>query len=161
MIYSSSRKIINLQTYLLREKNNFSQESLIDPVLNQLDTKSLKMYFWLVLSQNLDVEIKKATKSSQFLLQVLQAGYPKLLRVFVDLFSKLSLTSTDDISVEMSLIMKTLSVFESAYVSRVLSRMLDTVGSLVPEKTSKTNPGTEEAIKLIRSMARYFILIAN
>jgi hypothetical protein len=121
-------------------------------VLGHLQCSGLRAHYWQTLSQNFDKEIRAATKLNPVLLQILQFGYPKLLRVFTDLFSKIALLVGSENN-DTAVLVKTLSSFENAYVSRTLTRMLDTVNHLIPEKgVTKNNPSTEEASKLCRSI---------
>jgi cell fate (sporulation/competence/biofilm development) regulator YlbF (YheA/YmcA/DUF963 family) len=155
-VYKYASHLHILDGFLSRKKDNVSQETYLQSVLTFMNCTSIRSHYWHVLSIHLDKTIRTATKNNPVLLQILQFGYPKLLRVFVELFTKISLLSgsEEQKSAETAVIMKTLSSFEHAYVSRTLTRMLDTVNSLIPEKgLSKGNPSTEEANKLCRSMS--------
>lgn len=95
-IYEHACKVQTLETFLSRKKDNFTQITYLQNVVDYMKCSSIRSQFWIVLSQNLEKEIRLATKGSQFLLQVLQAGYPKLLRIFLDLFSKIALLRGSD-----------------------------------------------------------------
>jgi conserved oligomeric Golgi complex subunit 5 len=153
-IYNCASHIQVLESYLSRKKDNFTQISLLQNVLTTLGYPSLRSQYWQILSQNVDKEIRAATKSNPVLLQILQFGYPKLLRIFSDLFSKVALLTGNEEQKETAVLKKTLSSFENAYVSRTLTRMLDMVNTLIPEKNGmKSNPSVEEANKLCRSFS--------
>jgi hypothetical protein len=155
-VYKYASHLHILDGFLSRKKDNVTQETYLQSVLTFMNCTSLRAHYWHVLSIHLDKTIRTATKNNPVLLQILQFGYPKLLRVFVDLFAKIALLSgsEEQKTAETAVIMKTLSNFEHAYVSRTLTRMLDTVNSLIPEKSiSKGNPSTEEANKLCRSIS--------
>ena len=52
--------------------------------------------FWISLDEMLDLNLKNSTKTSQFLLQVLVAGYPKFKRIFNDLGARIELFGYGD-----------------------------------------------------------------
>ncbi|KAI8898021.1 hypothetical protein BC833DRAFT_620715 [Globomyces pollinis-pini] len=154
-IYTNACQLHTLEQYLTRRKNIVSQKSYLEIVLQEFKWTSLKNPFWTQLSQQLEDQIKKATKGSQFLLQVLQAGYPKLLRIFTDLFSRIQLLNgSNEKNPETVLLMKTLSSFEAAYVSRSLNRLLETVNVVIPERaTNKAFTNSEDANRLSRTIS--------
>lgn len=103
VIYSHTSKIHTLESYLCKRNDPVTHVKIMTQVekatRRRLEVKgkwSLRAYFWCGVCGDLDGEIKNATRQSQFLLQVLQAGYPKLLRIFLDLFSRIKLITGDD-----------------------------------------------------------------
>ena len=102
--------------------------------------------------------------ASTFLLQILQAGYPKLLRIFHDLFERIVLVDRDvsyyyiHLRSENNPFMKILVPFEAAYISRSLTRLLDSVNSAFPEKSSKTFSSKDDVEKLCRTFSGFFKL---
>ena len=100
-IYNHTSKINTLESYLSRKNDSTSRVFLLEYVKSEMkglqsQEEGLKAFFWRILCENLDIQLKAATKSANFLLQVLQAGYPKLLRVFTDLFGRIKLSTGDE-----------------------------------------------------------------
>jgi conserved oligomeric Golgi complex subunit 5 len=140
IIYTFGSSVHLLEQILARKQETLSTESYLDQINAHLGTSSLLVYFWKHVSTHLDKELKQATKSSTVLLQVLQAGYPKVLRIFHDLFQRFALLATSNSEPETSgeaAVMKILASFESAYISRSLSRILEAVNTAFPDKLTK------------------------
>jgi hypothetical protein len=122
-----------------------------------LGISSLLDYFWKKVSLILDKDLKTSTKASNIILQVLQAGYPKMLRIFHDMFVRIASLNTigrssvGDLSPEKT-ILKILASFESAYVSRSLSRLLDAVNSTFPDRNSR-NLNRDDVDKIQRTIS--------
>ena len=152
-IYTHTSKINSLEVFLSRKNDSASRVFLLQYVKSEMkglmnEDEGLKSYFWRILCENLDIQLKAATKSANFLLQVLQAGYPKLLRIFSDLFGRIKL-STGQEEFGHVLINTTLKPFETAYISRSLTRLLETVSQIVHKGT----PNREDAQKLARTIS--------
>eukprot|EP00118_Oscarella_pearsei_P006866 m.32029 g.32029 ORF g.32029 m.32029 type:complete len:168 (+) comp31589_c0_seq2:2739-3242(+) len=113
--------------------------------------------------------------ASTFIKQAFESEYPKLLRLFNDLGSRLSqrqpiiiqsttLNPTDpptDVSITKCLeksaaysFGKTLSHFEAAYIARSLSRLLDSVNVVFPAG-SKLPPSKDEIAGIVKTMTKY------
>ncbi|KAI8912894.1 hypothetical protein BC831DRAFT_554770 [Entophlyctis helioformis] len=160
VIYNHAAKLYLLDTVLSRKRDPVSRVSFLEEVV-QLIGGPLAIVFWRVLAQTLDKEIKLATKASQFLLQVLQAGYPRFLRVFHDLFTRVALISghtfnETEKSPESQTLLKILASFESAYVSRSLTRLLDVVNMAFPEKPhpgQRTVVSRDDVDKIVRTVS--------
>ncbi|KAJ1343648.1 hypothetical protein BSLG_001796 [Batrachochytrium salamandrivorans] len=157
VIYAHALKLYLLDKVLKRKWDPVTRVSFQEGV-TQLIGGDLPSIFWTTFSQILDRELKISTKGSQFLLQVLQAGYPRLLRVFHDLFTRISLVSGNtfnetDKSPESQTVLKTLASFESAYISRSLARLLDVVNSVFPDKPApgqRPSASREDVDKIVR-----------
>ncbi|KAJ3328066.1 Conserved oligomeric Golgi complex subunit, partial [Kappamyces sp. JEL0680] len=152
-IYAYTSKIHTLESFLSRRSDSSPQTFLLQYVLKELAEKmhpqsTLKSYFWTRLCCTLDDEIKKCTRAATFLLQVLQAGYPKLLRIFNDLFARIRLVTGED-AFGKEFTERTLQSFEAAYVSRSITRMLETVNQIA----AKGPPNREDAQKIARTMS--------
>lgn len=149
VIYEMAFKMHTLESFLSRRNDSTTQTVLLEYVVKELskhfkgDCKTVKQYFWKGLRDVLDLEIAVATKTSQFLLQVLQAGYPKLLRIFLDLYSRIKLVSGDEIQ------LLSLNSFETAYVTRSLTRLNEAVSNIVQKGT----PNREDGVKLSRTVS--------
>ncbi|CAG8518320.1 242_t:CDS:10 [Cetraspora pellucida] len=87
-IAESCSKIYTLEYVLANEKDEITQVSYLDEVAKTLDG-GLIQHFWKTLSLNFERELKEATKGSPSVRQAFTTGYPKLLRLFQNLFAKL------------------------------------------------------------------------
>jgi hypothetical protein len=95
-LYDHAVRIHRLENFLAKRKDNVTQTLYVDQVLSSLKCTRLKSHFWNRIAVVFEAEMTKATKTLHFLQQVLQAGYPKLLRIFLDLFAKISLISGEE-----------------------------------------------------------------
>ncbi|KAJ3254207.1 hypothetical protein HK103_007452 [Boothiomyces macroporosus] len=127
----------------------------IEEGLKDAINSEVREYFWKAVSTTLEQEITAATKGSQFLRQVLEAGYPKLLRVFLELFNRVALlnNSQQNESNETALLLKTLSSFEAAYISRSSTRLLESVSSILPDRNVVRSLSAEDANKFFRTIS--------
>ncbi|KAJ3321260.1 hypothetical protein HDV06_004485 [Boothiomyces sp. JEL0866] len=153
-IYKFACNVHNLEAFLSRKKESISQSTYLDVVVLSLNAE-VRTYFWKAVSTALDQEITAATKGSQFLRQVLEAGYPKLLRVFLELFNRVALLNNtkEKESNETTLLLKTLSSFESAYINRSSTRLLESVASIFPERNVVKSLSPEDANKFFRTIS--------
>jgi hypothetical protein len=85
-------------------------------------------------------------KASAWLQQALSTGYPRLLRIFHDFFSKIAMhTETvytrDQQSPEAVLVLRSISTFETLYLSKSTTRMNETVsGALASYLSARGSP---------------------
>lgn len=121
--------------------------------------------------------------ASTFIKQAFESDYPKLLRLFTDLGSRFlsqnppivvqtaaavtaAAVPTDppkDVCITQCLesssvrsFDKTLSSFEAAYVTKSLSRLLDSVNVAFP-LSSRNPPSRDDIVGIVRIMARYYL----
>ena len=101
----------------------------IQPYVEGFEKKNkignITTWFFELLAEKLDSVLGVATKNSRFLTQILQAGYPKLLRIFHDLNQRILLLSKNDLAAEKVLLV--LHQYEVIYVSRSLTRLYELV----------------------------------
>ncbi|KAJ3298510.1 hypothetical protein HDU79_010246 [Rhizoclosmatium sp. JEL0117] len=128
-----------------------------------------------MVSLNFEKEIRSAVKSSSFFHQIFQVGYPKLLRLFHDLFSRLTVTNVSGavtpasssqpavseeasrFASDSSVLLKALSSFETAYLRESLARLLEPVNQAFPEKPiagNRTVATRDDVEKLLRAISR-------
>ena len=97
--------------------------------------------------------------------QTFQTEYPRLLRLFHDFLSRIAILNghlgSDFVkNSESKAILKVLSNFESAYLSKSLTRILDPINMCFPERVgglSKISPKKDDVDKIIRVIGLYFI----
>ncbi|KAJ3015917.1 UNVERIFIED_CONTAM: Conserved oligomeric Golgi complex subunit [Siphonaria sp. JEL0065] len=182
IVYENTVKVYLLERVLSRKKDPLSQVSYIDQVSGSMEGNLIK-YYWKIISLNFEKEIRGAVKSSSFFHQIFQVGYPKLLRLFHDLFSRLTVTnvsgtnasgvtaqsptstqnpfSGDDsinsgkFAAESSVLLKALSSFETAYLRESLARLLEPVNQAFPENAGNRKVATRDDVdKLLRAISR-------
>ncbi|KAI9339588.1 Golgi transport complex subunit 5-domain-containing protein [Obelidium mucronatum] len=182
IVYENTVKVYLLERVLSRKRDPITQVSYIDQVASAMEGSLIK-YFWKAVSLNFEKEIRAAVKSSSFFHQIFQVGYPKLLRLFHDLFSRLNVTnvagtgspttsgpmpsstathSSDDTIIgtgkftsESSVLLKALSSFETAYLRESLARLLEPVNQAFPENTGNRKAATRDDVeKLLRAISR-------
>ncbi|KAI8842668.1 Golgi transport complex subunit 5-domain-containing protein [Chytriomyces cf. hyalinus JEL632] len=92
IIYEKTAKMYLLERVLSRKRDPLSQTAYLDHVAEGMDG-NLVRYYWKAVSITFEKEIRSAVKSSSFFHQIFQIGYPKLLRLFHDLFIRLNVTT--------------------------------------------------------------------
>ncbi|KAI8912420.1 hypothetical protein EDD86DRAFT_201305 [Gorgonomyces haynaldii] len=101
--------------------------SLLMPHDRQLIGQELGIlleWFWKSFNQSMGQQVKASGQQSPILLQVLQAGYPKVVRIINDTNSKLQTLSFDP-KIECFLFL------EGPYLSRSMTRLLESVNQSV------------------------------
>ncbi|KAJ3349617.1 Conserved oligomeric Golgi complex subunit [Entophlyctis luteolus] len=165
-LHDNTVKVYVLERVLSRKKDPFTQVAYLDHVLHGMDENIVK-YFWKGVSQIFEKEIRSAVKCTVPLFCIwiiFQLGYPKLLRLFHDMFVRLNVTiatvpgttapvgagsvvssqqfqsptennvSAERVASESAVLLKALSSFETAYLRESLARILEPVNQAFPEK---------------------------
>ena len=118
---------------------------------NDLITKSAKdgivTYFYTCLALTIEKELKDSAKSSKTLANLLSSNYPRLLRLFRDLFSRITLH--DPSQTAHTILLSSLSIFEHSHISKSLSKLLEPINSAFSERNSK-GPIKEDIDKILR-----------
>lgn len=125
-VYSGCVKIYLLERVLARKRDPLTQISFLEVVSNSTDGNMVNR-FWQTLSAHFEQEFKASARSSQFLHQAFVDGFPRLLNLFHEFFSRVSVhTSTgasDDFqSPEVVLMRRSVAVFENAYKTKTAQR---------------------------------------
>ncbi|THH21356.1 hypothetical protein EW146_g175 [Bondarzewia mesenterica] len=155
-LLSYKSRVYTLEKVLKLKKNPVSQVVFLDEAMKLLENKPSSM-FWSALGQSLEKQSRDGAKNSTFLQQTLSTGYPRLLRLFHDFFSKIAVytdtvyTSTQQ-SPETTLVLHALSTFEMLYLSRVSNRLNESVGQAF-QGGARSPPGTTEGINISRTVA--------
>ena len=122
LVYTSTQKILYLEQFL--SKQGVSQPSLASSLGRDGLLKGFFANIAVIIQQVMDSSSKKYPN----LHQMLYAGYPKLLRKFLDLFQKLSLIT--DASVFKESILHGILKYQNLYLGRVTTRLLESVGKV-------------------------------
>lgn len=132
-----------------------SQMAVIQKVLNsnKLTTSSaeknseIAVVFWTQVNEMMATKLSQAAQNSSFIKQALEGEYPKLLRLHLDLHKRLQ---ADPVTANIfPNIGDCGHQFETAYLSRSVARLLDSVHSMF---SAETTPTTEQVDNLIRTI---------
>ncbi|KAL5507113.1 hypothetical protein ACEPAH_6569 [Sanghuangporus vaninii] len=149
-------KVYTLEKVLQLKKDTLTQTNFMDEAMKVLENKPSST-FWTVLARTLEKYCKEASRNSTFMQQTLSTGYPRLLRLFHELFAKIAVeTDTtytqEKQSPETILILRALSVFEQAYLQRVANRLNETVAQSVASG-ARAPPAMGEGLSIARTAA--------
>ncbi|KAG8921026.1 hypothetical protein FRC01_000475 [Tulasnella sp. 417] len=152
---SNCIKIYTLEKVLKLKRDSASKVPFLEEALKVLDSKPSST-FWMTAARCLETNAKESAKGSTFVQQTLSNGYPRLLRLFHDFFSKIGV-HTDTVysqsyqSPETVLTLRAISNFESLYLSRSSNRLTETVGSAMSGGI-RVPPGMAEGVTLGRTV---------
>ncbi|KAI0267074.1 Golgi transport complex subunit 5-domain-containing protein [Gloeopeniophorella convolvens] len=149
-------KVYTLERVLKLKKDPVSQIVFLDEAMKVLESKP-STTFWAALGRSLEKQTREAAKNSTFLQQTLSSGYPKLLRLFHEFFSKIAV-QTDTVytqdrqSPETVLVLRALSSFEALYLSRTSNKMNESVGQAF-QGGARSPPSATEGANIARTIA--------
>ncbi|WWC66324.1 uncharacterized protein I206_100225 [Kwoniella pini CBS 10737] len=151
-------KVYTLEKVLKMKKDPVSGVEFLDEVMKTLDEKP-SFTFWTTLAKAFEGQSKDAIRSSPWLQQALSTGYPRLLRLFHDFFGKIAV-HTDTVytkeyqSTEAVLVLRSVSVFETLYLSRSTTRMNDSISSALSSYLSARGnpPGPGDGVSIARTI---------
>ncbi|KAJ3067856.1 Conserved oligomeric Golgi complex subunit [Podochytrium sp. JEL0797] len=185
IVFENTVKVYLLERVLARKKDPLTQLAYLDQVSGTVEGNLIK-YYWKMVSLNFEREIRSAVKCkcAPSFHQIFQIGYPKLLRLFHDLFSRLSVTNMSysnaaashmpptpttnsqpseenlapsKVASDSSVVLKALSLFETAYLRESLARLMEPVTLAFPEKAvsgNKVVATRDDVEKLLRAISR-------
>ncbi|GMK58813.1 hypothetical protein CspeluHIS016_0602550 [Cutaneotrichosporon spelunceum] len=151
-------KVYTLEKVLRIKRDAVTNAEFLDEVMQKLDEKP-SFTFWTTLATAFESQCKDAARANGWLQQALSNGYPRLLRLFHDFFAKIAV-HTDTIytretqSPEAVLALRSVSIFESLYLSRSTSRMSDAVSSAMSHYSVPrgTAPSATEGVNIARAV---------
>ncbi|KAK3835564.1 MAG: Golgi transport complex subunit 5-domain-containing protein, partial [Linnemannia gamsii] len=125
-MYNGCVKIYLLERVLARKRDPLSQISFLDVISSSMDGNMVHR-FWQSLSVQFEQELKSSARSSQFLQQAFIDGFPRLLNLLHEFFSRVSVhsanTPSEDVqSPEVVLMLRAISSFEAAYRTKTAQR---------------------------------------
>lgn len=182
-IYSACAQIQHLQKVLLKKRDPVTHVCFMEELKQKEGSTHIMADFWLDITQLLKGKFSSAANSSSFLKQAFEGEYPKLLRLYNDLWKRLqqfSLTvetgslslatealATGDVTEEdifsqssktdkqnssEKALRETLTNFETAYLSKSLSRLFDPI-NLAFSTASFSPPTTEEVDSIVKTIS--------
>ncbi|KAF8316421.1 hypothetical protein DL93DRAFT_2148754 [Clavulina sp. PMI_390] len=149
-------KVYALERVLQLKKDSVTRVSFLDEVMQTMENKPSSA-FWHALAAALEKHSKDAATSSTFLQQTLSNGYPRFLRLFHEFFAKIAVR-TDTVytesnqSPETLLILRSISRFETVYLSRSTARLNETIASALSGGI-RAPPGAQEGLAMARVAA--------
>jgi hypothetical protein len=172
------KQVHQLETILLKKRDPVTHVSFLS-YINGTEAHVMLMGFWEAITDNVGVEFSTAAKASIHLNQTFENDYPKLLKVFADLLSQveqlhaqsethshsflnLSHPPQSQISANprQESLIKSLSQFEKVYISRSLSRLIDSVNHLFSSST-RILPREEEILSIVQLLASELTLAGS
>ncbi|EJT98396.1 hypothetical protein DACRYDRAFT_96576 [Dacryopinax primogenitus] len=141
-------KVYTLEKVLQRKRDPATGVVFLDEGMKLLENKPSST-FWMSLSQAIEKHTRENARNSTFLQQTLSTSYPRFLRLFHDFFAKIAV-HTDTVytlsqqSPETVLILRSISQFETLYLSRSTVRLNEAVSAVVANK---------DATLLVRTIA--------
>ncbi|CAG7854281.1 Conserved oligomeric Golgi complex subunit 5 Short=COG complex subunit 5; AltName: Full=Component of oligomeric Golgi complex 5 [Serendipita indica DSM 11827] len=126
-------KVYTLEKVLSLQREAASERTFLDAAMTVLENKPSSIY-WSTVARMLERSCRDGAKGSSFLTQTLTSQYPKLLRLFQDFFSRISVhtdtTYTQSYqSPETVLTLRAVSTFEAAYLQRSTNRLNELISS--------------------------------
>ncbi|TYJ51902.1 hypothetical protein B9479_007503 [Cryptococcus floricola] len=150
-------KVYTLEKILKVKRDTVTQVEFLDEVMKRLEEKP-SFTFWTTLAKAFETQSKESSRSTWIQL-ALSTGYPRLLRLFHDFFAKIAV-HTDTVytrehqSPEAVLVLRSVSTFETLYLSRSTERMNNAVTTGVGQYLSGRGhpPGPGEGVNIARTM---------
>ncbi|KAM7439206.1 Conserved oligomeric Golgi complex subunit [Porites harrisoni] len=169
-IFSACGQIHHLQKVLAKKRDPVTHVCFMEELVKEGSSSITS--FWDSVTQTLTQEFAQAAQASTFLKQAFEGEYPKLLRLYNDLWTRLQQYSSASNSTSVSLgiqlepsfglfpaseddfslspeqaLKKSLAPFETAYLSRSLSRLFDPINLVFP--SGARNPPSKEELTSI------------
>lgn len=174
-IYSICGQVHHLLKVLSKKRDPVTHVCFMEEVLKDTKKSSL-LSFWESLTKVLREEFSGAAQKSPFLKQAFEGEYPKLLRLYNELWDRLQNFATTgnqsnvytggvpDVMYGLfyqyqesntspeELLKYSLSGFENAYLSRSLSRLFDPINLVFPAG-AQAPPSKEEVAGIVKTIA--------
>lgn len=176
-VSSSTNQVVGLQKVLAKKRDPVSHQAFIDELGKSGKGTQFSKIFWQKISHVFEDELKKAAKSSSFIQQAFEGEYPKLIRIYNNLWNRVKSLSDalegkihafNDSSTfiipdgseakrpeskfDPEIAFKqSLQSFQTAYLQRSLSRLFDPVNLIFPPG-AKNPPSDEEVDSIIKTI---------
>ncbi|KAJ3915686.1 Golgi transport complex subunit 5-domain-containing protein [Lentinula edodes] len=149
-------KVYTLEKVLKLKRDTVSQTVFLDEAMTILENKP-SATFWTALSRALEKHGRDSARGSSFIQQTLSTGYPKLLRLFHEFFAKIAV-HTDTIysptnqSPETVLVLRSLTHFETLYLSRSASKLNEAIAQAFPSNGARASPSSNDGVNIARTV---------
>ncbi|XP_022527248.2 conserved oligomeric Golgi complex subunit 5 [Astyanax mexicanus] len=153
-ICSACSQVQHLQKVLTKKRDPVTHVCFIDEIVKEGHPDILYI-FWNSVTQMLSVELKKSTQASTFLKQALEGEYPKLLRLYNELWKRLQQYSAKIQVVPVG--SGSGLEFDSTVTENDIQDLFtNTKQEYDPEKSLKESLQPYEAAYLSKSLSRLF-----
>ncbi|KAJ3749149.1 Golgi transport complex subunit 5-domain-containing protein [Lentinula detonsa] len=149
-------KVYTLEQVLKLKRDTVSQTVFLDQAMTILENKP-SATFWTALGRALERHGRDSARGSSFIQQTLSTGYPKLLRLFHEFFAKITV-HTDTVyssthqSPETVLVLRSLTYFETLYLSRSANKLNEVVAQAFPSNGARASPGVNDGLSIARTV---------
>lgn len=179
-VSSATNQVVGLQKVLAKKRDPVTHQAFIDELGKSGKSTQFSRIFWQNISQVLEDELKKSAKSSSFIQQAFEGEYPKLIRIYNNLWNRVKSLSdalegkihafsdsstfrisdmNDSESAQKSdsnfnpeiAFKQSLQSFQTAYLQRSLSRLFDPVNLIFPPG-ARNPPSDEEVDSIIKTI---------
>ncbi|XP_061769123.1 conserved oligomeric Golgi complex subunit 5 [Nerophis ophidion] len=180
-ICAACKQVQHLQKVLMKKRDPVTHKCFIDEIIKDGEPDILYT-FWTDITNNLKEEFHKATEASSYLKQAFEGEYPKLLRLYNELWRRLqqysaslhgALINSGGIDTTLELETDSLDLFsqtkqdynperalkdslrtyEAAYLSKSLSRLFDPINLVFP-MGGRNPPSHDELESIIKTISR-------
>lgn len=151
-IQTSHAQVILLIMVLTKRRDPLTHLTFMEQLESQQFTSPV-ILFWDETARILSVELRASTRASSQISQALETEYPRLLRLFKDLFSRLkqsqvSISSEYDPEVTTRI---ALASFETSFLSRSFSRVSEPVNMSVSSRNPPCAADVTTIVKTFRN----------
>ncbi|XP_008399444.1 conserved oligomeric Golgi complex subunit 5 isoform X3 [Poecilia reticulata] len=155
-ICAACRQVQHLQKVLVKKRDPVSHVCFIDEIIKQDGQPDILYTFWTDVTGTLSENFHRATEASSFLKQAFEGEYPKLLRLYNELWRRLQQYSTSLLGALTS--SGGLDMPLDITTAEIESQDLFTHGKqdYNPEKALKDSLQPYEAAYLSKSLSRLF-----
>ncbi|XP_036004820.1 conserved oligomeric Golgi complex subunit 5 [Fundulus heteroclitus] len=180
-ICAACRQVQHLQKVLMKKRDPVSHVCFVDEIIKD-GQPDILYTFWTDVTSTLSEEFHRATEASSFLKQAFEGEYPKLLRLYNELWRRLqqystslqgALTSTGGLDVSLDTaeidsqdlfthgkqdynpekaLKDSLQPYEAAYLSKSLSRLFDPINLVFP-MGGRNPPSNDELDSIIKTIS--------
>ncbi|KAM4523590.1 conserved oligomeric Golgi complex subunit 5 [Fundulus diaphanus] len=180
-ICAACRQVQHLQKVLMKKRDPVSHVCFVDEIIKD-GQPDILYTFWTDVTSTLSEEFHRATEASSFLKQAFEGEYPKLLRLYNELWRRLqqystslqgALTSTGGLDMSLDTaeidsqdlfthgkqdynpekaLKDSLQPYEAAYLSKSLSRLFDPINLVFP-MGGRNPPSNDELDSIIKTIS--------
>ncbi|XP_048587951.1 conserved oligomeric Golgi complex subunit 5 isoform X2 [Nematostella vectensis] len=167
VIFSACAQVYHLLKVLAKKRDPVTHVCFMEELIKEGNTSVIT--FWDSATSILSEEFADAAQTSTFLKQAFEGEYPKLLRLYNDLWVRLQQfhtntavnqqepayglfrkTEDSETSAE-DMLKQSLSPFQTAYISRSLSRLFDSINLVFPSG-ARNPPQREELTSIAKTI---------
>ncbi|KAM7366798.1 hypothetical protein PAMP_014742 [Pampus punctatissimus] len=180
-ICAACRQVQHLQKVLMKKRDPVTHVCFIDEIIKD-GQPDILYTFWTDVTNTLSEEFHRATEASSFLKQAFEGEYPKLLRLYNELWRRLQqysaslqgalsggmdatldITTTETDSQDLftngkqdynpeKALKDSLQPYEAAYLSKSLSRLFDPINLVFP-MGGRNPPSNDELDSIIKTIS--------